>query len=240
MSNSLTGGCPKVGIMSEVTESKEYKDLMEKFDSSVKKSEENENYIKTLKNSVDEIKSDRSALKDKLKEIENIKTTDGATVDELKKLLIETNQKMEDSEKARTKDRVMSKVRQKALESGFVLDKDGSINSKLLEAHIDISKLTEDDGGKIFGLDSIFENVKKESPYMFTSKKAVSNGLNPDPKTVNGRDLSSEAFAKASLKERIAIVKARGEEFTKDNNGMLSGMSGTSALVNNESGDSKT
>ncbi len=215
----------------EVKDSPEYKELLGRFDKLEKSSEDNDKYMTTLKKTVDDLKDDRSSLKEKLRESESKKTTDGATTEQLKELLKQNEEKFQTLEKARIEDRILSTVQQKALEKGFVKNGKGQINSKLLKSAIDISKLTEDDDGEIIGLDRIFEDLRKDESYMFSKKDAVNTDLNANPKHKQGTDLSSEAFDKAgTVKDKLAIVKARGEEHKKQNLGVLPGMGNATGL----------
>ena len=215
----------------EVKDSPEYKDLLGRFEKLERSGDDNDKYMATLKKTVEDLKTDRSDLKEKLRESESKKTTDGATTEQLKELLKENELKFENLEKERSDDRMFSQVQQKALEKGFVKNSKGQINSKLLKSAIDIGKLTEDDDGEIIGLDRIFDDMRKDEPYMFSKKDAITDDLNPNPKHKEGTDLSSEAYEKAgSMKEKLAIVKARGEAHTKENLGVLPGMGNAKAL----------
>ncbi len=220
-------------IMSEITESKEYKDLMSRFDTLTKSSEENEKYIGTLKKSVDDIKTDRADLKEKLKLSEGKKSNDDESLESLKDLLRQKDAEIEKSNLKINTDRLMTKVRDKAREKGFVKNKGGQLNSKLLESSIDISKLTEGDDGEIFGLDQVFDKLRESDPYMFEKKGAVPPDLDAKPGSKVGSKIDSEAFKKAgSVAEKVAMMKARGEEHKKATNGMMPGMGNAIGLVN--------
>ena len=203
---------------------------MGKFESLTKTSGEDKKYLETLKNSVDEIKQDRTDLKEKIKEIENKKSTDGATAEQLKELLKQNEDKLAESEKARNTDRLRGKLAQKALEKGFVKNKHGEINSKLLESAIDVGKLTEDDDGNIIGIDRMLEDLRKDEGYMFSSKTAVTPDLKGGPKSKLGSDIGDEAFKNADTAGKVAIMKARGVAHKKANNGLMPGMGNAKGL----------
>lgn len=211
--------------MSDETVSKaEFDRLKAQFETLQKQATDREDYLKTVKKSVEDLKSDREDLKKKLKETETQKQTEDASVEQLKQLIKEQTERADNLEKQSKIQKVKAKVIQKALERNFQRNSSGQINEKLLDSYVDAATFTEDDDGNLIGLDQHFDKLKESDPYLFTKPKQA---LQPEEKKLNtykGRDVSSEAFAKAkTLDERVKIMKAR-EERNKDNtNNMLPG-----------------
>ena len=214
--------------MSEITESKEYKDLQAKLEQVSKDAatdkETSEEKMESLSSIVKEIKEDRDAQKQKLKAELEKKTTENATVDELKKLLVDSKASETKAIEERKTDLIKAKIVQAASAKGFLKNSKDQINQKLLFSEIDPSKYQLDDDGEVIGLDQKFDSLKESDGYMFPkSKKAIEN-LNENPKTIKGIDVSDEAFSKASPMDQVKIQQAKAAQVTEDNGNMLVGM----------------
>ncbi len=210
--------------MSEALE-KEIKELKEQNAKITAKLEDSLKSVDDIKAVKAELVKSRDDLKKELSTQKNKKDDDTATVDDLKRMLAEERKGREaDGEKTKS-DRILAKLEKAAVKAGFVKDKDGNINMKLLKGQIDIKDLVLDDDGNLYGADAKLEELKKSDSYFFPKNAAPNSDPKINPKTVRGEDLGDEALEGKTFHERRAIMRKRGEKFTEDQkNGLTSGM----------------
>lgn len=219
----------KASIMSDITDSKEYKELQAKLKEVEDKAEsvqkESKSKIDSLAATVEEIKNDRDGLKTKLKDRSADDDSKDKSVEELKEMLKTAKTEAEQAKSDTKLNSVKAQIMQKAIEMNFVKDGNGKINTKMLFAQVDAGKSVVDSEGNIIGLDAQFDSLKESDSYLFSKSKSALNDTDPDPKIVNGVDVSPEAFDKAAtIGDKVKIMKAREETSKEDNNGMLAGM----------------
>lgn len=216
----------KVINMSDEDFKKEIDDLKAKLKDSDTKNSDISKALDDIKAMKADLVKNRDELKKELAANKDKKDTDGATVEELKKLLIDQKAETDKVSKSRKSDKFDVEVEKVAKKAGFVLDKDGNVNMKLLKSQIDFDSLVMDDNGNIFGVDQQVANLKEKDPFFFPKKQAPKGDPKIDPKTVKGDDLSDAKFEKSSFAEQVAMMKKRGERSLKEqeNNGLPPGM----------------
>ena len=124
----------------DVKDSKEYKEIEKQLKDALKGSDGMTEKLNSLSAVVEEIKNDRDSLKQTLKDEKAKKDIDNSSVEELKKLLGEERGRADKAENDRKLDVIKSKIVQKAIASTFVKNADGTVNDRILCAHIDDRK----------------------------------------------------------------------------------------------------
>lgn len=217
---------------------KQNEDLQKKVEALVEKQSNSDSSLDEIKQAKADLVEQRDKLKKELASEKDKKQTDNSTVEQLKELLAESKKDNEAIEAARKADKALSKLETIAKKLGFVTNKDGNVNMKLLESQIDVSALHIDDDGDLIGAQHKLEKLKESDPYFFNKKDAPGKDPKIDPKNVKGEDLSMEAFNKKSFADQVKHMTKLGKikvEADKDS-GLPPGMSMASS-VDNKAGE---